>query len=409
VKQQTKPQETHRKNSTNSAQLVYSNETILFDIGSLCAHFSGLTDGRKARGKRYRLVTVLVLMVLGKLSGQDTPEAIADWAKQHGEGLAQLLKLKRSSMPHATTLGRVLRQALQPEEFEREMQAYFAQQPAVLQARQICLDGKQVRGTERIAGEGNVYLLGAYVPGAGVMLMQAELAAGESELSAAPRVLEVLDLRRKVVSGDAAFTQRSLSVQIVKAGGDYVWKVKDNQPKLLADIRLLFHTPAAALPGFNTPPTDFRTCREMTCGHGRVEMRTLTASSLLKDSSDWPHLQQVYKMDCLTLYKKTGVLTHSTTYGVTSLRAEVAPARTLLDLVVGHWGIEGGSHQRRDVTFHEDFCDLRRGHSAHIMAILNNLAISLMTRIGFANVAHARRVFEAHPQRAFALLTGGLS
>jgi len=407
VKQPTEPQEAQAKDSTEILCPAYSDETILFDIGSLCAHFSQLTDGRKARGKRYGLVALLVLMVLAKLGGHDTPEAMADWAQQHGEGLAQMLGLKRRSMPHATTLGRVLRRAIQPGEFEREMQAYFAQQPAVLRARQVCLDGKQVRGTEWLAGEGNVYLLGAYVPGAGVMLMQTELAVGEAELSAAPRVLKVLDLRGKVVTGDAAFTQRSLSVQIVQAQGDYLWKVKDNQPTLLADIRLLFHPPAPPLPGFNTPRPDFRTCTETTCGHGRVETRILTASSLLQGSSDWPHVEQVFQLECQTLNKKTQAVTCSTTYGVTSLSAAQTGPHALLRLVVGHWGIEGGSHQRRDVTFHEDFCDLRRGHSAHILAILNNLAISLITRAGFANAPHARRTFAAHPQRAFDLLTTG--
>lgn len=405
MKQQTEPQEAQAKNSTESVSLAYSDGTILFDIGSLCAHFSRLTDGRQARGKRYNLVTLLVLMVLAKLCGHDTPEAMADWAQQHAEGLADLLRLRRRSMPHATTLGRVLRRAIQPEEFEREVQAYFAQQPAVLTARQVCLDGKQVRGTAEVAGEGNVYLLGAYLPGAGVMAMQAELAAGEGELSVAPRVLKVLDLRGKVVTGDAAFTQRGLSVQIVQAQGDYLWKVKDNQPTLRAEIELLFAPPPPPLPGFSTPPADFRTGTQTTCGHGRVETRTLTASSLLHDSSDWPHLEQVFKLECQTLTKKTQAVTHSTTYGVTSLSAAEAGPHTLLRLVVGHWGIEGGSHQRRDVTFHEDFCDLRRGHSAHLMAILNNLAISLLTRAGFANAAHARRTFEAHPERALNLLT----
>jgi predicted transposase YbfD/YdcC len=407
VKQQPEPQETQTKDSTESASLAYSEGPILFDVGSLCAHLSRVKDGRKARGKRYPLVTLLVLLVLAKLCGQDTPEAMADWAQQHREALVHLLRLKRASMPHATTLGRVLRKAIVPEEFEREMQAYFARQPAVLRAQQVCLDGKQIRGTEAVAGEGNVYLLGAYLPGAGVMLLQAELAAGEGELSVAPRVVAALDLRGKVVSGDAAFTQRSLSAQIIQAHGDYVWKVKDNQPTLLADIQLLFQPPAPPLPGFNNPAPDFRTVREITCGHGRVETRTLTASSLLQGQSDWPGLAQVFKLTCHTLIKKTGQTTHSTTYGVTSLNTAQADPRTLLRLVVGHWGIEGGSHQRRDVTFHEDFCDLRHGHSAHIMAILNNIAISLIARAEGPNAAHARRSFAADLPRALALLTSG--
>lgn len=404
MNKQTESQETQDKNSTE-AELAYSDEGILFDIGSLCVYFSRLVDGRKARGKRYSLMTMLVLMTLAKLCGQDTPEAMADWARQRCEALAVMLKLKRSAMPHATTYGRLIRWAILPEDFEREMHAYFAQQPTVRDARQCCIDGKQIRGTEWVEGEGNVYLLGVYVPGAGVMLMQAELAEGEGELSVAPRVLKILDLQGKVVTGDAAFTQRNLSLQIVNAGGDYVWKVKANQPKLLEEITLLFQPPQPALPGFSTPPTDFRTCSQHTCAHGRVEKRTLTASSLLQGHSDWPHLVQVFKLECQSTNKKSGETTHSITYGMTSQCALKASPSLLLQQTRNHWGIEGGSHQRRDVTFHEDGCDLRRGHSAHIMAILNNIAIALITRAGFVNAAHARRLLDAKPSDALRLLT----
>ena len=393
------------KNSTETAGVAYSGEGMLFDVGSLCAHFNRLTDGRKARGKRYSLVTMLLLMALAKLCGQDSPDAMADWARQRSRALAEMLKLERRTMPHATTYGRVLRKAIQPEAFEREMRTYFAQQPAVLCAPQRCIDGKQIRGTEFVAGEGNVSLLGVYVPGAGVMLMQVELVVGEGELTRAPQVLKTLDLEGKVVTGDAAFTQRNLSLQIVEAGGDYVWKVKNNQPTLLAAIILLFEPPTPPLPGFSTPKPDLRTYSETTCGHGRIETRTLTASSLLQGSSDWPHLAQVFKVECDMTHKKSGAMTRFITYGVTSQCPAKAGPKTLLHQVRGHWGIEGASHQRRDVTFHEDFCDLRRGHSAHVMAILNNIAIALITRAGFVNAAHARRVFAAHPHDALSLLT----
>jgi predicted transposase YbfD/YdcC len=407
VKQATQTQEAETQHSTETATVAvaYSSEGILFDVGSLCAHFSQLVDGRKARGKRYSLVTMLMLMTLAKLCGQDTPEEMADWVRQRGAALAEMLHLRRSTMPHATTFGRVLRKAIEPEAFERQMQAYFAAQADVRDAPQRCIDGKQVRGTELVAGEGNVYLLGVYVPEAGVMLMQVELASKQGELTLTPRVLKVLDLHAKIVTGDAAFTQRNLSQQIVAAGGDYVWKVKDNQPALLAAIALVFAPATPALPGFSTPKPDFRTCRETLCGHGRIETRTLTTSSLLQGNSDWPHLAQVFQLLCDRTNKKTGETTHTLSYGVTSQSAAKASPRLLLRQVRTHWSIEGASHQRRDVTFHEDFCDLRRGHSAHIMAILNNLAIAVITRAGFANAAHARRVFAARPQQALSHLT----
>src|ERR1700694_6181959 len=144
MKQPTQSQETHTQHSTETAKVAYSGEAILFDVGSLCAHFSHLVDGRKARGKRYSLVTILMLMIIAKLCGQETPEAMADWAQQRVEALAEMLQLKRRTMPHATTLGRVVRQAIQPAAFEQEMYTSFEQQAAVQNAPQRCIDGQQI-------------------------------------------------------------------------------------------------------------------------------------------------------------------------------------------------------------------------------------------------------------------------
>lgn len=386
----------------------------MFDVGSLCAHFSRLVDKRKARGKRYSAMTLLVLMLLAKLAGQDSIEGIADWCKQREEGLSKLLNLKRVSTPHATTFGRFLRQAIDPQQLEAELRAYFEKQSAVRKDTQRAIDGKQIRGTALPTSTeteaDNVYLLGVYAPAAGVMVLQAELGAGQAELTCAPQVLKGLDLQGKLVSGDALFTQRGLSVQIVAAGGDFLWKVKQNQPQLLADIVRLFTPPAPARPGFSNPPLDFRTYTDHRSGHGRSETRTITVSSLLKgdsvtNGSDWPHLAQVFKLECRRIDKKTGRITQTVHYGVTSQSADKASPRKLLEQTLAHWAIEGGSHQRRDGTFNEDHCNLRRGHSAHIMAILNNIAIALILQAGFVNAAHARRVFDVHIEKAFRALT----
>lgn len=405
MKQQTDLPVAEQKNSTRSETWAYSSEPILFDIGSLCEELSKVQDGRKARGRRYSLMTMLILMLVAKLSGEDTPDGMADWAKQREAELVRMLGLKHTQTPHASTYGRVLRKHINPAQFEAVIHDYFARQPDVKVARQICVDGKQIRGTALQPGEGNVYLLGAFIPDVGVMLMQVELASGDGELTVAPKLLHVLDLQGKIVTGDAAFTQRNLSVQIVAAGGDYVWKVKDNQPTLHADIDQLFASATEpALPGFSPPKTDFRSATETRCRHGRIDTRTLTVSSLLAASSDWPHLAQVFKIVRQTTCKKTGEQAVFITYGVTSLSLTQASPSFLLHTVRHHWGIEGASHQRRDCTLHEDFCQLRRGHAAHIMAILNNITLALIDRADFRTAPHARRAFCAHPARAIDLL-----
>ncbi len=162
---------------------------------------------------------------------------------------------------------------------------------------------------------------------------------------------------------------------------------------MLEAIKLLFAPPAPVQPGFSNPPMDFRTHTEHRSGHGRSERRTITVSSLLQGDLYWPHLAQVLKVECQRNYKKTGRTTHTIRYGITSQSADKASPHKLLWQIRAHWNIEGGSHQRRDVTFGEDGCTLRRGHSAHMMAILHNIAIALIARAGYTNAAQARRVF----------------
>jgi predicted transposase YbfD/YdcC len=366
-------------------------QLLLFDVGSLQERFHQVKDQRKARGIRYPLPAMLALLLLGKLCGCDTPAQLADWAIYRAEELMTLLKLKRASMPVATTISRVLKKAIAVTSLERLIRELLEEKPGIRQADHMCLDGKQIRGTS-LAGEGNVYLLGLYVPAVGVMLYQVELEAGEGELSVAPELLKAVDLRKKMVTGDAGFTQRNLSIQIVRQGGDYLWKVKRNQPQLHDLIEQTFAIPEAARTA--------KTAVQRSASHGRIETRIIMTSSMLKGLADWPHLSQVIKVTCKSVNKKTGHKTVTTQYGVTSRDAKDASPAKLLAFMRSHWQIESGSHFCRDVTFHEDFCDLRRGTAAHVMAIFNNLATAIIRFAGFTNIASARRFFAANPALA---------
>jgi hypothetical protein len=121
----------------------------------------------------------------------------------------------------------------------------------------------------------------------GVVLKPVEVSTKENEISAAPKVLTNLDRTDTVVTGDAMFTQRDLSSQIVEAGGHYVWTVKDNLPTLRADIERLFGVEGVPL-GSAPRRTDFQTVTTTTKGHGRLETHTLETSALLNATTDWP-------------------------------------------------------------------------------------------------------------------------
>ena len=376
----------------------------VFDLGSLYAHFCKMSDTRKRRGVRYRLETILTLMVLAKLCGEDNPSGIADWAQHRRELLCTALKLERQSMPHHSTYRRIAAEVLSVEELEAlssevlSGQRYFGKQVLV------AIDGKVLRGTldENQVG---VYLLAAYLPEEGLVLMEVAVNGKGHEIEAAPQVLESLDLREKVVMGDALHTQRPVSIQIVESGGDYIWFVKGNQPQLEEDLRLWFGPDPEPIPGMAYLPKDFEMARSVNKGHGRLETRRLTVSSQLKDFLDWPFLEQVFKLERHFVSTKTGEVKEQVVYGITSLtREEITPPR-LLAMTRAYWGIENGLHYRRDVTLHEDHSRMTKRNAGRVMACLNNLVLGLLVgKKKYPYVPAARRYFNAFPIQALALI-----
>jgi predicted transposase YbfD/YdcC len=379
---------------------------FIFDISSLYAFLVRLRDPRKRRGLRYSLANLMALLILAKLCGQDKPYAIADWVHNRSEFLIEALQLKRPGLPHHSTYRRILESSVDGEELEQLLHDFLTQLPQVGQSVVIALDGKSVRGTITAEDPFGLHLLAAYLPGEGVVLMQMVVEKDkENEIVVAPKLLKCLDLRNKVVVADAMHTQRSLSIQIMEAGGDYVWIVKDNQPMTRQAIEQLF-APEKPIPGLGCPPMDFQRARTVNKAHGRLEERTITVSSLLKDYLDWPGVAQVFKLERRFTDLATGEVDQEVRYGLTSLPSQNASPERLLAIVRSEWGIENGLHYRRDVTFQEDATRMTRKTTGRAMATINNLVSSLLALQGFRNFAQARRFFDAHPQQALAVVLG---
>lgn len=380
------------------------NTGKIINLSNLYAQFEGLADRRKAKGKRYALATILLGIFLAKLCGEDKPSGIAEWVTLRGEWIANVLGLKRKRMPSHHTYRRILADILDAQELEELARRHHRYSGEAGYHVVISMDGKILRGTIDTETSDGLCLLAIYLPGEGVTLAQIAIERGQNEISAAPILLEHVDLRNKVVIGDALHTQRQVSIQIGKAGGNYLWTVKGNQPQLLQDLQDWFDDRVALLPGMGSPPKDFRSATVINKGHGRLEVRTLTTSSQLNDFLDWPFLQQVFKLERFITISKTGKMRYELVYGVTSLSAEQASPAQLLRMLRSYWQIENSLHYPRDVTLHEDQTRFKKHSAAHNMAIINNLILALIAKSDFLFVPSARRYFAAHPDHALALL-----
>ena len=376
---------------------------VVFEYNSLYDYFTQISDPRKDRGKRYNLETLLVLIFLAKMGGADTPSAIADWVKARREEMIELLHLAYPKMPHHNTYRRVFAQIVDEEAFEQIARQYCQGQTNMAEIKLLAFDGKRERGTMPPGETQGEALLAVYAPEQGVVIAQARIEADENEIPVAQVVLSEVDLRGKIVLGDALPTQRALSQQIQQGQGDFVWTVKENQPTTYQAIETLFTQFDPVQDGL-----DFQTAHMVNKGHGRIEERTLTVSSLLNTYLDWPSVRQVFRLERKFNFLRKGQIVRieqMVHFGLTSLSRQQANPKQLLCLKRQYWQIETGLHYRRDVTFHEDSTRMSHPHATRNLATVHNIILSLFSRIALHNAAQARRFFDANPRKAFSLLT----
>ena len=387
--------------TTPNIASVQPETGFCFSVHGLRTYLEQLDDPRKARGVRYSLVDLLILLILAKLGGQDGMKGIAEWVRLRESTLIRLLGIPRERLPHQTTYERVLA-GLDEVAFDAMIGAFFTA-TTTDETWQIVLDGKVLRGTIAPGETQGTHLLAAYVPERGVVLMQVEVDGKVNEKTTAPRLLEALDLQGCVVTGDAMFTQRDLCEQIVEAGGDYIFPVKDNHPTMRETIADVFMS-APVSPGHGRIALPETYGQTVDHARGRTEYRYLTASSQLNDYLDWPHLGQVFRLQRVVHHHQTGKLTYEVLFGITSLTTDQITPDKLLRHVRQHWHIENRLHYVRDVTFREDACTIRHTKRQRLLASINNLVIGLVRQTDFRYLPEARRYFSVNYPDALQLL-----
>jgi predicted transposase YbfD/YdcC len=434
--------------ATSSPMSPTDSDKLAISPGTLLEVFAQLPDPRRHQGTRFALSAILALAVCAILSNHLSVLAIAEWGaslSKSGKDLLETLGFRDGVTPHQSTLQRLFRR-LDPDAPSEALTAHFAGLESVGRERPrgsegVAIDGKAQRGRLRFDPAGStVHALSAYLHNLGIVLGQepiepqpltssdspaptssepsaadktvaetkeqlpidkAERDKAEAELSVAPALLKRLDWHGRVLTGDALFCQRSLCKQVVESGGDYLFIVKANQPRLYEDIRLLFDPPA----GLALPLEDRREAKTVDHGHGRhYDTRVLVASTDLVGYSDWPYLAQVFSLE--RTWREKGQTKHEVRFGVTSLPKEIADAQRLLELKRAHWQIENSDHYVKDVTLGEDRSLIHLGNGPSVLTILRDLALSLLHRAGYRTIASRLRYHSTHPQAAVALFLG---
>lgn len=380
---------------------------LVVQPGSLLAALAAVQDPRRRHGTRYTLAAILALAVAAILSNHLSVLAIAEWGSRQHPDLLRALGFRDGVTPNQSTIQRLFAK-LDPDSLSPALERYFRPRGLVDGGRGshgVAIDGKAQRG--RLAfdsKDGPVHALSAFLHDQGIVLAQEPIETNgqsdkaEAELSVAPNLLKRVDWRGRVMTGDALLCQRNLCQDVMNAQGDYLLIVKENQPSLWSDIRLLFDPPFA-----HPPLDDCREAKTVDNGHGRHhDTRRLTASTDLVGYTDWPGLAQVFRYE--RTWDERAQAKQEVQYGITSLPPSVASADRLLRLKRGHWQIENGLHYTKDVTLGEDSSLIHRGNGPSVMAMLRDASISLLHHGGCKAIASRLRHNSCYPEGAVALL-----
>jgi hypothetical protein len=176
--------------------------------------------------------------------------------------------------------------------------------------------------------------------------------------------------------------------------------VRANQPDLFETLTDEFATAGVSPWERKIVAAERQTAVATTKAHGRIEARTLTRSTALRDYVDWPEMVQAFR-----LVRERTLRGHTTTevaYGITSMPPELADATASRHLTRRHWGIENRVFYVRDATLGEDHSRVRTGAAPMILSTLRNATLNLLHGKGVANIAAALRRHAAHPLEALA-------
>jgi len=333
-------------------------------------HFADLTDPRR-RPVVYPLINIVTIAVCAVICGADDFVAIAEFGRAKKKFLEKFLDLS-AGIPSHDRFNAIFR-AIKPAEFEKCLLSWISALHEVTNGQVVAIDGKTLRRSfDTASSKAAIHMVSAWATANHISLGQVVVDAKSNEITAIPKLLEMLELSGALVTIDAMGCQTEIAHKIVEAGADYVLAVKGNQPTLHEGLVWFFRDHLAD----DFARVKVRRYEAHDHGHGRDEMRFYYVCPVpedLPDQARWRQLRAIGLAVNNTV--RDGKECIEFRYYILS---RFVSGKRFADAVRSHWAIENRLHWQLDVTFQEDQSRIRKGHADANFSSLRRMALSLL-------------------------------
>ena len=333
-------------------------------------HFESLTDPRR-RDPVYPLLNVVVMTLCAVVSGADDFVAIAAWSRKNQTWLARYLDMS-AGVPSHDRFNAIFA-ALNPREFETCLLSWITALHEITSGQVIVIDGKTLRRSyDAASSKSAIHMVSAWATANHISLRQVVVDARSNEITAIPKLLDLLDISGAMVTIDAMGCQTEIVEMNVSKKADCCIAVKKNQPMLYAAIEQHFDQM------IETDFADAKVRQTATAerGHGRQEQRYYAICPVPENVRNLSRWNKVRAIGMATNITVRGGKEH------TEIRYYIltryVSGKRFADAVRSHWGIENSLHWQLDVTFREDDCRVRMGNSDANLSVIRRFALSML-------------------------------
>ena len=336
---------------------------------SLQEAIEGLEDNRRSLSVMYPLKEVLFIMLCAIICGATSYVKVELFGKSRKEWLKKYLKLEYG-IPDACTFRNVVR-SIDTQQlhtvFVEWMKSVVENVSGV-----VSIDGKQARRTKD-AEKKPLHVVSAFSQECGLVLGQVACEEKSNEITAIPKLLEVLELSGCIVTIDAIGAQSEIAEKIQEKGADYILALKGNQPETYEDVKLYFEE------YLKTPESKAAEhyAKTVEKGHGRIETRECCISediNWMNTRYKWRGLQGIGVIT--TTIKQNEETTIQNNYFIYSCKNQTP--HQIMRAKRAHWGIENNLHWVLDMQFKEDESRARKDNSAENLNVLRQLAFNIL-------------------------------